>query len=307
MGQETLKELRNQKGWSQNDLSSLSGLSVRTIQRMENGTGAPSSETAKALASVFNRPFSDFLSSTESSTQHSDSAKTKETASPQESADVRTNFLHDAKPYWRPAVLIVLVATLSGFLTKMYLDEGAPSAGSVDIASSRASELASGPPGASAGFAPTASRVQEIFRNLLLEFPQYYGRQSLANAFQSSDKPEGTIHLNLIELVMLIDVAAIVSGWEDTAGLNSDIRSPEVLKNHLRCYGDSRTPSDSVSESIAKMNNCIRAELSDAYWELDPAMNRALTILALTVRQMGPLSMWKLSFDSSLMGQRTNL
>lgn len=63
MGQETLKELRNQNGWSQSDLSSLTGLSVRTIQRMENGKGTPKIKTAKALAVVFNRPVSDFLSS----------------------------------------------------------------------------------------------------------------------------------------------------------------------------------------------------------------------------------------------------
>ena len=42
MGQEFVKELRNQKGWSQSELAALSGLSVKTIQRIERGQGAPS-------------------------------------------------------------------------------------------------------------------------------------------------------------------------------------------------------------------------------------------------------------------------
>ena len=61
MNQELVKILRNQKGWSQSELAALSGLSVKTIQRVEHGQGAPSLDTAKALASIFDRPFSDFL------------------------------------------------------------------------------------------------------------------------------------------------------------------------------------------------------------------------------------------------------
>lgn len=53
MTQEVVKELRNQKGWSQSELAELSGLSVKTIQRIEHGQGAPSLDTAKALASIF--------------------------------------------------------------------------------------------------------------------------------------------------------------------------------------------------------------------------------------------------------------
>jgi len=47
-----LRKLRLQKGWSQEHLAEVSGLSVRTIQRIERG--APSSlESANALAAVF--------------------------------------------------------------------------------------------------------------------------------------------------------------------------------------------------------------------------------------------------------------
>ena len=51
-----VQKLRLQKGWSQEQLAELSGLSARTIQRIENGQ-KPSMESAKALASVFEIDF----------------------------------------------------------------------------------------------------------------------------------------------------------------------------------------------------------------------------------------------------------
>lgn len=47
-----VKKLREQRHWSQEHLATLSGLSVRTIQRVESGQSA-SLETLKSLASVF--------------------------------------------------------------------------------------------------------------------------------------------------------------------------------------------------------------------------------------------------------------
>jgi len=47
-----VKKLRNKKNWSQEQLATLSGLSLRTIQRVEAGNSA-SLETLKSLASVF--------------------------------------------------------------------------------------------------------------------------------------------------------------------------------------------------------------------------------------------------------------
>ena len=148
MTKEFVKILRNQKGWSQSELAALSGLSVKTIQRIENGQGAPSLDTAKALASVFDRPFSDFLPAAppkEKSVQrHSDSAEPNEITSSQESADVYANMLHKAKHYWRPAVTTVFVATLFGFLTKLYLDMETLSGDVSALASARPSEVVLG-------------------------------------------------------------------------------------------------------------------------------------------------------------------
>lgn len=47
-----IRKLRQERGWSQEQLSELSGLSVRTIQRIERGHH-PSMETLKALAAAF--------------------------------------------------------------------------------------------------------------------------------------------------------------------------------------------------------------------------------------------------------------
>jgi transcriptional regulator with XRE-family HTH domain len=51
-----VQKLRLQKGWSQEQLAALSGLSVRTIQRIENGQSA-SVESLKALGAVFDTDF----------------------------------------------------------------------------------------------------------------------------------------------------------------------------------------------------------------------------------------------------------
>ena len=57
---EKLKELRHQKGWSQEQLSEMSRLSIRTIQRAEKD-GSCAIESLKSIASVFEIDFSDLI------------------------------------------------------------------------------------------------------------------------------------------------------------------------------------------------------------------------------------------------------
>jgi transcriptional regulator with XRE-family HTH domain len=52
-----VQKLRLQRGWSQEQLAELTGLSTRTIQRLERGQSA-SAESLKAVASVFEIDFS---------------------------------------------------------------------------------------------------------------------------------------------------------------------------------------------------------------------------------------------------------
>jgi DNA-binding Xre family transcriptional regulator len=53
-----IQKLRLQRGWSQQQLADLSGLSVRTIQRLKQGQSA-SVESLKSLAAVFEIDFSE--------------------------------------------------------------------------------------------------------------------------------------------------------------------------------------------------------------------------------------------------------
>lgn len=55
-----VKKLRLQRGWSQEQLAEMAGVSVRTIQRIERGY-TPGLETAKALAAVFEVDLSTFI------------------------------------------------------------------------------------------------------------------------------------------------------------------------------------------------------------------------------------------------------
>jgi transcriptional regulator with XRE-family HTH domain len=54
-----VRKLRLQRGWTQDQVAEMAGVSVRTIQRLERGD-PPSLETAKALASVFEVQLSSF-------------------------------------------------------------------------------------------------------------------------------------------------------------------------------------------------------------------------------------------------------
>jgi transcriptional regulator with XRE-family HTH domain len=60
--QAMIQKLRLQRGWSQEQLAELSGLSVRTIQRIERGQTA-SVESLKCLAAVFGVDFATFRES----------------------------------------------------------------------------------------------------------------------------------------------------------------------------------------------------------------------------------------------------
>ena len=49
-----IKELRKRKGFSQEELAENSGLSLRTIQRIENGETEPTGETLKRISNALN-------------------------------------------------------------------------------------------------------------------------------------------------------------------------------------------------------------------------------------------------------------
>lgn len=60
---EKLNKLRIQNGWSQERLAEISGLSLRTIQRLEKGETA-SLESQQAISKAFDIPPSELLEDT---------------------------------------------------------------------------------------------------------------------------------------------------------------------------------------------------------------------------------------------------
>lgn len=71
----SIKNLRNERGWTQAQLAEFSGVSQRTIQRIEKGQAA-TAETAKCLAAVFEVPIAELgLSEALDETQLSEEEK----------------------------------------------------------------------------------------------------------------------------------------------------------------------------------------------------------------------------------------
>jgi transcriptional regulator with XRE-family HTH domain len=63
----SIQKMRLKRGWSQQLLADVSGLSLRTVQRIESG-GPPSLETLKSLASVFETSVEDLQGTPEMTT-----------------------------------------------------------------------------------------------------------------------------------------------------------------------------------------------------------------------------------------------
>ncbi len=78
-----VRKLRLQRGWSQDQLAEFTGLSVRTIQRLERG-GTPSLESARSLAAVFEVDHSIFMQ--EDTPMHTSSPQTDQSTTTSDTA-----------------------------------------------------------------------------------------------------------------------------------------------------------------------------------------------------------------------------
>lgn len=109
-----VRKLRLQRGWSQDHLASITGLSVRTIQRIEAGH-PPSLESANALASVFEVELSTFQA--EEHLMENQVSSTKTNLSPQDVAAML--YAKRVKSFYEGliayAILLPLFFTMLGF------------------------------------------------------------------------------------------------------------------------------------------------------------------------------------------------
>jgi transcriptional regulator with XRE-family HTH domain len=111
-----VQKLRLQRGWSQQQLAVLSGLNVRTIQRIENGQPA-STETLKSLASVFEIDFNQ-LSSGEPDMNNPASSSSYAHFDAKRDAEERQAFRHvrRLKGFYAQLAMYVLVIGLLAFI-----------------------------------------------------------------------------------------------------------------------------------------------------------------------------------------------
>ena len=117
-----IQKLRLQRGWSQEQLAEVSGLSVRTIQRLERGQPG-SLETLKALAAVFEIDFSDLKDPAMDVTQ---------TGQLRPSADVRPDealalaHVRKVKGFYIHAIQYVVVIAALAVLNLVFFDPHYP-------------------------------------------------------------------------------------------------------------------------------------------------------------------------------------
>ena len=104
-----VRKLRLRRGWSQDQLAEFTGVTVRTIQRLERG-GKPSLETAKALAAVFEVDFSTFTSEEDDMTEREEVRRDEIEA--MEYAKGVKDFLSGAVVYF---ILAICFFTIFGF------------------------------------------------------------------------------------------------------------------------------------------------------------------------------------------------
>lgn len=97
-----VRKLRLKRGWSQEQLAEMSGLSVRTIQRIERGQG-PGLESSKSLAAVFEVPVTALRQEDEIMTE----AKTPTLISSEEERIIE--YVRDLKGFYTHLTSYVLV------------------------------------------------------------------------------------------------------------------------------------------------------------------------------------------------------
>jgi transcriptional regulator with XRE-family HTH domain len=103
-----IQKLRLKHGWSQQQLAHASGLSVRTIQRIEAGHPA-STETLKALAAVFEVDFSTLTPEQTMSSSADSSAEKQEQEAFRYVRELRRFYLH----VFRYVVVILILLAIN--------------------------------------------------------------------------------------------------------------------------------------------------------------------------------------------------
>ena len=271
-----LKKLRKEKGWSQGDLSTFSGLSVKTIHRIENGRVTPSSESAEALAAVFGLPFSDFLHPSANSLSSEQQAS--------EVIPAKEKVTNSAMTWrgWAPYIAGIAASfvAVSGYLINdLYSQIG-------HLSEDYSQLVAAGPEAPSSDVNWLEDPYKDGRANLegvIEEFVSYYGERPIPSLLGNlKDATYADISITLIEVSTLRFIARILSGSEGEPQRNSDIAIEFILDDFLSCYAEHRQPInlESQNTNFSNMFSCIDDITSSNGWVLADHQSDALKSLS---------------------------
>jgi|TARA_Y100000294_G_scaffold175047_1_gene194337 transcriptional regulator with XRE-family HTH domain len=274
-----LRELRKEKGWSQEDLSGFSGLSVKTINRVENGHVTPSVETAKALAAVFELPFAFFLSSAEEASPSGQQASNAN-SSPELVSTFATSWRG-----WVPYIAASFVAVSAYLINDLYSQIGQLSEDYSQLAVVQAQT-----PDSNVSWTDPYKQVRTGMLEVIDEFTSYYGDQPIPSLLGvPEDVTSENASVTLIEVSTLRFIARILSTSEGEPQRNSDVTVEFILDDFLSCYASQRQPItvQSENENFDSMFSCIDEITSTKGWVLADQQSDALNNLSDSVKEIG--------------------
>ena len=278
-----LRELRKEKGWSQEDLSNFTGLSVRTIHRIENGHGTPSAESAKALAAVFDLPFADFLPPAKESTPLGQKEREQQASNANPSPELVSTFASSWRA-WVPYIAASFVAVSAYLINDLYSQIGQLSEDYSQLAVVQGQT-----PDANVNWSDPYQQARTIVVEVIDEFTGYYGDQPIPSLLGvQEDVTSENASVTLIEVSTLRFIARILSTSEGEPQRNSDMTIEFILDDFLSCYANERQPinAQSKNDNFDKMFSCIDEITSTKGWVLADQQSEALDNLSRSVKEI---------------------
>ena len=267
-----IKELRKEKGWSQSDLSDLTGLSVRTIHRIENGQVQPSVESAKALAALFELPFSDFMSSSrESSTQKKRPQKGSLSA-------WLGSTLPPSRVGWLSYLTASFIAVSAYLINDLYSQIGQLSAEHNQLAAAQAPTSDS-----NFNWSEPYKQARSSLEEVVNEYVGYFGERPIPSLLRmQEDVTSQNASVTLLEVSTLRFIARILSMSGGELQRNSDITIDFILDDFLSCYANQRKPItvQSETDNFVSMFSCVDEITSTNGWVLADEQFDALSNLS---------------------------
>ena len=278
-----LRELRKEKGWSQGDLSNLTGLSVRTIHRIENGHVTPSAESAKALAAVFDLPFADFLHPAKESSLLGQKAKEQQASNTDPTPEPVTTSATSWRA-WMPYIAASFVAVSAYLINDLYSQIGQLSEDYSQLAVAQAQA-----PDSNVDWSDPYQQARTDVVEVIDEFTGYYGDQPIPTLLgMQQDVTSENVSVTLIEVSTLRFIARILSMSEGEPQRNSDMTIEFILDDFLSCYASQRQPItlQSKNENFDSMFSCIDEITSAEGWVLADRQSDALNNLSRSVKEV---------------------